>query len=206
MKQIRNSVFETNSSSTHVLCLNKNMLIKKHILGLNIKTDSKYPEYIWDNYYLQLTDEFSEMDFETDWIDYQNYIQNPYQKLEYLYVYCMNKGKVWLEELYDCIQKMENKFQINIRIKEKYDTNYKFANLRQQYCDDNMFYINHESSDCLDSYIDGIIKHSKLLKPNVSDIFFDIITKPKYFICNYNGNMKDEWFVENNLQILNKEF
>ena len=44
MKQIRHSVFETNSSSTHVLCLNKNMVKEKHILGMNFTKEEKYPD------------------------------------------------------------------------------------------------------------------------------------------------------------------
>ena len=92
MKQIRNSVFETNSSSTHVLCLNKNMLKEKHILGMNFTKEEKYPDDIWDNYLLKLSDEFANMSFDTDWIDYSKHIQSPYQKLRYIYTYCMNKG------------------------------------------------------------------------------------------------------------------
>lgn len=206
MKQIRNNVFETNSSSTHVLCLNKNMLKEKHILGMSFTKEEKYPNEIWDNYLLKLSDEFASMSFDTDWIDYSNYIQSPYQKLRYIYTYCMNKNKHWIEALAHCFAKIEKAYHIKIAIDDEDADKCIFQNERENYCFDNDYVINHQSSDCLDKYIDNIIKQSKLLNPNISDIFFDIITKPKYFICNYNDNMKDEWFVENNLQILNKEF
>ena len=96
MKQIRNNVFETNSSSTHVLCLNKNMLKEKHILGMNFTKEEKYPDDIWDNYLLKLSDEFANMSFDTDWYDYSKHIQSPYQKLRYIYTYCMNKNMHWI--------------------------------------------------------------------------------------------------------------
>ena len=205
MKQIRNSVFETNSSSTHVLCLNKNMLKEKHILGMNFTKEEKYPDDIWDNYLLKLSDEFSERTFETDWIDYSKHIQSPYQKLRYIYTYCMNKGIHWLDAFAEMLKRIEEKYEVKIALVDKDVNKSKYANEREEYCLENMYIINYESSDCLDDYIDNAIKNAKLFKPKLSDILFDIITKPKYIIFNWDDGIEEEWFKENNIKILNEE-
>lgn len=204
MKQIRNNVFETNSSSTHVLCLNKNMLKEKHILGMNFTKEEKYPDDIWDNYLLKLSDEFSEMTFDTDWIDYSNHIQSPYQKLRYIYTYCMNRGIYWLDAFAEMLKRIEEKYEIKIALVDEDVDKSKYANEREEYCLENMYIINHESSDCLDEYIDNAIKNAKLFKPKLSDILFDIITKPKYIIFNWDDGIDEEWFNSKNLEIISQ--
>ena len=204
MKQIRNNVFETNSSSTHVLCLNKNMLKEKHILGMNFTKEEKYPDDIWDNYLLKLSDEFSEMTFDTDWIDYSNHIQSPYQKLRYIYTYCMNRGIYWLDVFAEMLKRIEEKYEIKIALVDEDVDKSKYANEREEYCLENMYIINHESSDSLDEYINNAIKNAKLFKPKLSDILFDIITKPKYIIFNWDDGIDEEWFNSNNLEIISQ--
>ena len=202
MKQIRHSVFETNSSSTHVLCLNKNMLKEKHILGMNFTKEEKYPDDIWDNYLLKLSDEFSEMTFDTDWIDYSKHIQSPYQKLRYIYTYCMNRGKYWLDAFDEVLKKIEKRYEIEIAVDDKDVDMSKYVNEREEYCLNNMYVINHESSDSLDNFINKL-RSKKLFKPSLSDVLFDIITKPKYIIFNWDDCIEEEWFKENNIKILN---
>ena len=203
MKQIRNNVFETNSSSTHVLCLNKNMLKEKHILGMNFVKEEKYPDDIWDNYLLKLSDEFANMSFDTDWYDYSKHIQSPYQKLQYIYTYCMNKNITWLEAFAEVLEKIGEKYEIKIAIAAEDVDKSKYANERSGYCFENNYVINHASSDCLDNYINNVIKNAKLFKPSLSDILFDIITKPKYIIFNWDAFIYEKWFKENNIKILN---
>ena len=203
MKQIRHSVFETNSSSTHVLCLNKNMLKEKHILGMNFTKEEKYPDDIWDNYLLKLSDEFSEMTFDTDWIDYSKHIQSPYQKLRYIYTYCMNRGIYWLDAFAEMLKRIEEKYEIKIALVDEDVDKSKYANEREEYCLENMYIINYESSDCLDEFINNL-QNRKLFKPKLSDILFDIITKPKYIIFNWDDGIEEEWFNSRNLEIINQ--
>ena len=202
MKQIRHSVFETNSSSTHVLCLNKNMLKEKHILGMNFTKEEKYPDDIWDNYLLKLSDEFANMSFDTDWHDYSKHIQSPYQKLRYIYTYCMNRGKYWLDAFDEVLKKIEKRYKIEIAVDDKDVDMSKYVNEREEYCLNNMYVINHESSDSLDNFINKL-RSKKPFKPSLSDVLFDIITKPKYIILNWDDGIEEEWFKENNIKILN---
>ena len=202
MKQIRNSVFETNSSSTHVLCLNKNMLKEKHILGMNFTKEEKYPDDVWDNYLLKLSDEFANMSFDTDWHDYSKHIQSPYQKLRYIYTYCMNRGKYWLDAFDEVLKKIEKRYEIEIAVDDKDVDMSKYVNEREEYCLNNMYVINHESSDSLDNFINKL-RSKKPFKPSLSDVLFDIITKPKYIIFNWDDCIEEEWFKENNIKILN---
>ena len=202
MKQIRHSVFETNSSSTHVLCLNKNMLKEKHILGMNFTKEEKYPDDIWDNYLLKLSDEFANMSFDTDWHDYSKHIQSPYQKLRYIYTYCMNRGKYWLDAFDEVLKKIEKRYEIEIAVDDKDVDMSKYVNEREEYCLNNMYVINHESSDSLDNFINKL-RSKKPFKPSLSDVLFDIITKPKYIILNWDDGIEEEWFKENNIKILN---
>lgn len=204
MKQIRNSVFETNSSSTHVLCLNKNMLKEKHILGINFTKEEKYPDDIWDNYLLKLSDEFANMSFDTEWIDYSKYIQSPYQKLRYIYTYCMNKGINWLDAFAEILKKIGEVYEIKIAIDDEDVDKSKYVNERTEYCFGNDYVINHESSDCLDKYVNNAIKNAKLFKPKLSDILFDIITEPKYMIIDWGNGIEEEWFNSNNLEIISQ--
>ena len=202
MKQIRHSVFETNSSSTHVLCLNKNMLKEKHILGMNFTKEEKYPDDVWDNYLLKLSDEFANMSFDTDWHDYSKHIQSPYQKLRYIYTYCMNRGKYWLDAFDEVLKKIEKRYKIEIAVDDKDVDMSKYVNEREEYCLNNMYVINHESSDSLDNFINKL-RSKKPFKPSLSDVLFDIITKPKYIILNWDDGIEEEWFKENNIKILN---
>lgn len=202
MKQIRHSVFETNSSSTHVLCLNKNMLKEKHILGMNFTKEEKYPDDVWDNYLLKLSDEFANMSFDTDWHDYSKHIQSPYQKLRYIYTYCMNRGKYWLDAFDEVLKKIEKRYKIEIAVDDKDVDMSKYVNEREEYCLNNMYVINHESSDSLDIFINKL-RSKKPFKPSLSDVLFDIITKPKYIIFNWDDCIEEEWFKENNIKILN---
>ena len=202
MKQIRHSVFETNSSSTHVLCLNKNMLKEKHILGMNFTKEEKYPDDIWDNYLLKLSDEFANMSFDTDWHDYSKHIQSPYQKLRYIYTYCMNRGKYWLDAFDEVLKKIEKRYKIEIAVDDKDVDMSKYVNEREEYCLNNMYVINHESSDSLDNFINKL-RSKKSFKPSLSDVLFDIITKPKYIIFNWDDCIEEEWFKNNNIKILN---
>lgn len=204
MKQIRNSVFETNSSSTHVLCLNKNMLKEKHILGMNFTKEEKYPDDIWDNYLLKLSDEFASMSFDTEWIDYSKHIQSPYQKLRYIYTYCMNKDINWLDAFAEILKKIGEVYEIKIAIADEDVDKSEYVNERKEYCFGNDYVINHESSDCLDKYINNAIKNAKLFKPKLSDILFDIITKPKYIIFNWDDGIDEKWFNSNNLEIISQ--
>ena len=206
MKQIRNNVFETNSSSTHVLCLNKNMLKEKHILGMNFAKEEKYPDDIWDNYLLKLSDEFADMSFDTDWIgNFSEHIQSPYQKLRYIYTYCMNKNIHWIKAFAKVLKKIEEKYEVRIAIADEDVDKSRYVNERDDYCFENNYVINHESSDYLDKHIDKAIKNAKLFKPSLSDILFDIITKPKYIILNWDDGIDEKWFKENNIKILNSE-
>lgn len=203
MKQIRNNVFETNSSSTHVLCLNKNMLKEKHILGMNFTKEEKYPDDIWDNYYLKLSDEFANMSFDTDWIgNFSDYIQSPYQKLRYVYTYCMQKGIYCLRAFVKVLEKIEEKYEIKIAVADEDVDKTKYVNEREAYCFENNYVINHASSDCLDNYINNAMKNAKLFKPSLSDILFDIITKPKYILFNWEYGIDEKWFKNNNIKIL----
>ncbi len=195
MKQIRNNVFETNSSSTHVLCLNKNMLKEKHILGMNFTKEEKYPDDVWDNYLLKLSDEFANMSFDTDWYDYPKHIQSPYQKLRYIYTYCMEKGMCWIESFAHCMVKIEKAYFIRIAIDDEDADKYIY---------ENNYEINCQSSDCLDKYINNAIKNAKLFKPKLSDILFDIITKPKYIIFNWDDGIEEKWFNSKNLEIISQ--
>lgn len=204
MKQIRNNVFETNSSSTHVLCLNKNMLKERHILGINFTKEEKYPDDIWDNYLLKLSDEFANMSFDTDWYDFSKHIQSPYQKLRYIYTYCMNKNIYWLDVFAEMLKRIEEKYKIKIALVDEDVDKSKYANEREEYCLENMYIVNHESSDSLNKYIDTTIKNAKLFKPKLSDILFDIITKPKYIIFNWDDGIDEEWFNSNNLEIISQ--
>lgn len=182
MKQIRNNVFETNSSSTHVLCLNKNMLKEKHILGMNLTKEEKYPDDIWDNYLLKLSDEFANMSFDTDWYDYPSRIQSPYQKLRYIYTYCMNKNISWLEAFAEVLEKIGKTYGIKIAVADEDVDKSRYANEREEYCFENNYVINHQSSDILDIYVNKVMKNAKWFKPSLASILFDIITKPKYMI------------------------
>ena len=202
MKQIRNNVFETNSSSTHVLCLNKNMLKERHILGVNFTKEEKYPDDIWDNYLLKLSDEFANMSFDTDWHDYSKHIQSPYQKLRYIYTYCMNRGKYWLDAFDEVLKKIEKRYKIEIAVDDKDVDMSKYVNEREEYCLNNMYVINHESSDSLDNLINKL-RSKKPFKPSLSDVLFDIITKPKYIILNWDDGIEEDWFKDNNIKILN---
>ena len=204
MKQIRNNVFETNSSSTHVLCLNKNMLKAKHILGMNFTKEEKYPDDVWDNYLLKLSDEFANMSFDTDWYDYPKHIQSPYQKLRYIYTYCMEKGICWIESFAHCMVKIEKAYFIKIVIDDEDADKCMFQNEREKYIYENNYEINCQSSDSLDKYIDNAIKNAKLFKPKLSDILFDIITKPKYMIIDWGDGIEEEWFNSNNLEIISQ--
>ena len=204
MKQIRNNAFETNSSSTHVLCLNKNMLKEKHILGMNFTKEEEYPDDIWDNYLLKLSDEFANMSFDTDWYDYSKHIQSPYQKLRYIYTYCMNGGMYWLDAFAEVLKKIGEKYEIKIALVDEDVDKSKYVNERVEYCLDNMYVINHESSDSLDKYINNAIKNAKLFKPKLSDILFDIITKPKYIIFNWDDGIDEKWFNGRNLEIISQ--
>lgn len=203
MKQIRNNVFETNSSSTHVLCLNKNMLKEKHILGMNFTKEEKYPDDVWDNYLLKLSDEFANMSFDTDWHDYYKHIQSPYQKLRYIYTYCMNRGKYWLDAFDEVLKKIEKRYKIEIAVDDKDVDMSKYVNEREEYCLNNIYVINHESSDSLDNFINKL-RSKKPFKPSLSDVLFDIITKPKYIIFNWDDGIEDEWFNSNNLEIISQ--
>ena len=169
MKQIRNNVFETNSSSTHVLCLNKNMLKEKHILGMNFTKEEKYPDDIWDNYLLKLSDEFANMSFDTDWYDYSKHIQSPYQKLRYIYTYCMEKGMCWIDAFAEMLKRIEEKYEIKIALVDEDVDKSKYANEREEYCLENMYIINYESSDSLDEYINNAIKNETLNYQDVKD-------------------------------------
>ena len=204
MKQIRNSVFETNSSSTHVLCLNKNMLKTKHILGMNFTKEEKYPDGVWDNYLLKLSDEFANMSFDTDWYDYPKHIQSPYQKLRYIYTYCMEKGICWIESFAHCMVKIEKAYFIRIAIDDEDVDKCMFQNEREKYIYENNYEINCQSSNSLDKYIDNAIKNAKLFKPKLSDILFDIITKPKYMIIDWGDGIEEEWFNKENLEIISQ--
>lgn len=204
MKQIRNNVFETNSSSTHVLCLNKNMLKEKHILGMNFTKEEKYPDDVWDNYLLKLSDEFANMSFDTDWYDYPKHIQSPYQKLRYIYTYCMEKGMCWIESFAHCMVKIEKAYFIRIAIDDEDVDKCMFQNEREKYIYENNYEINCQSSDSLDKYIDNAIKNAKLFKPKLSDILFDIITKPKYMIIDWGDGIEEEWFNSKNLEIISQ--
>ena len=79
---------------------------------------------------------------------------------------------------------------------------FKYVNEREEYCLNNMYVINHESSDSLDNFINKL-RSKKLFKPSLSDVLFDIITKPKYIIFNWDDGIEEEWFKENNIKILN---
>lgn len=204
MKQIRNNVFETNSSSTHVLCLNKNMLKEKYILGMNFTKEEKYPDNIWDNYLLKLSDEFANMSFDTDWYSYPKHIQSPYQKLRYIYTYCMERGKHWIEAFAHCMVKIEKAYFIKIAIDDEDADKCIFQNEREKYIYENNYEINCQSSDSLDKYIDNAINNAKLFKPKLSDILFDIITKPKYMIIDWGDGIEEEWFNSKNLEIISQ--
>ena len=195
-------LFKHNSSSTHVLCLNKNMLKEKHILGMNFTKEEKYPDDIWDNYLLKLSDEFANMSFDTDWHDYSKHIQSPYQKLRYIYTYCMNRGKYWLDAFDEVLKKIEKRYKIEIAVDDKDVDMSKYVNEREEYCLNNMYVINHESADSLDNFINKL-RSKKPFKPSLSDVLFDIITKPKYIILNWDDGIEEEWFKENNIKILN---
>lgn len=204
MKQIRNNVFETNSSSTHVLCLNKNMLKEKHILGMNFTKEEKYSDDIWDNYLLKLSDEFANMSFDTDWIDYPKHIQSPYQKLRYIYTYCMERGLYWLDAFAEVLEKIGDKFGVKIALTDEDVDKSKYVNEREKYIYENNYEINHASSDSLDKYINSTINNAKLFKPKLSDILFDIITKPKYMIIDWGDGIEEEWFNGKNLEIISQ--
>lgn len=181
------------------------MLKEKHILGMNFTKEEKYPDDVWDNYLLKLSDEFANMSFDTDWYDYPKHIQSPYQKLRYIYTYCMEKGMCWIESFAHCIVKIEKAYFIRIAIDDEDADKCMFQNEREKYICENDYVINCQSSDSLDEYINNAIKNAKLFKPKLSDILFDIITKPKYIIFNWDGGIEEEWFKENNIKILNNE-
>ena len=118
----------------------------------------------------------------------------------------MNKGIHWLDAFAEMLKRIEEKYEIKIALVDEDVDKSKYANEREEYCLENMYIINYESSDCLDDYIDNAIKNAKLFKPKLSDILFDIITKPKYIIFNWDDGIKEEWFKENNIKILNSGF
>ena len=169
---------------------------------MNFTKEEKYPDDVWDNYLLKLSDEFANMSFDTDWHDYSKHIQSPYQKLRYIYTYCMNRGKYWLDAFDEVLKKIEKRYEIEIAVDDKDVDMFKYVNEREEYCLNNMYVINHESSDSLDNFINKL-RSKKLFKPSLSDVLFDIITKPKYIIFNWDDGIEEEWFKENNIKILN---
>lgn len=170
MKQIRKSVFETNSSSSHSLTIKNDGIVLTDIFEEG------------ESYLLQLTDEFSSMSFETDWNHYSTHFQNPWQKMQYLYIYCLNRPK-YFPSFRLAIREIEDEFKckidMDICVDPEIKKHCKYTNLRTEWLFDNCYTINHESADCLDDIFDKKQEEGVLY-----DFIKDIILNTKYIIQN----------------------
>lgn len=173
MKQIRNSIFETNSSSSHTLIIDKLSL-----------SNNKQRKTLPGNYLLELTDEFSGMDFDTDWVEYKKE-QSIEQKLQYMYVYCASKPK-YLKLFEVAVNMLAYHSDVTIDYSKEDKEKTYYYNKAIDYISDNMYFINYESRDHLDEFID-----SKQTDKEKIELIYDIITIPSYIITNNDLTIKD---------------
>lgn len=171
-QQIRKSIFETNSSSTHALVINE-----------KLEYDSS--QYLIDDFYLELTDEFSGMDFEPD-LDIKGR-QSLTQKIQYLYVYCMVQRQ-HLKAFKAAISRLERASDVEVVYNPKHVKRTRFYNKAWKFLDENMFYINHESNDCLEKYFNELPK----IEDAEEDLIYKWITQPKYSFLNKGINLDDQ--------------
>ena len=170
MKQIRNSVFETNSSSSHVLTIEEGWPTGDDAIERKLPGD----------YLLELTDEFSGMYFDVDWV-YKNdkkREQSIEQKLQYMYVYCA-KNPI-LKTLFKHVKyRLEIKSGVDIDFKPEDEEGIKYYNKAWEYLNENNFYINHESNDHLDELFEKCETDE-----DKAQLIYNIITNPQYIIEN----------------------
>lgn len=167
MLKIRKKVFETNSSSSHVITFDE--------MG-----DESFT-FLPGNYLLKLTDEFSGMDFDVDYI--RPYVQNPEQKLRYLYVYC-----AWHPKLLRLFKAAIAKYAdwhpgangIHIDLDPEEEKKLYYYNIAQDYLMDNDYIINHNSCDMLEEQF----KLSKMKPQETVELFANILRDSRYVIRN----------------------
>ena len=163
MKQVRHNVFETNSSSSHTLTI--------------LSGGDENRRYLKGNYLLELTDEFSGMDFQVDWIVFDEE-QSIEQKLQYMYVYCANNMQL-LPAFNKAVDMLSCASKTVIDYRKEDEDGIYYYNKAIDYLYDNGYYINYESSDHLDDFINqGATISDK------AEIIYNIITLPKYIIRN----------------------
>lgn len=175
MKQIRNSVFETNSSSSHVLTIEKEWPTGDNAIRRTLPGD----------YLLKLTDEFSGMYFDVDWVhkNGKKREQSIEQKLRYMYVYCARNPI--LKQLFECAKyRLEIDSAVDIDFAPKDRKGIRYYNTAWDYLVENNFYINHESSD----HLDELIEKCETERDKIQFIY-DIITNPQYIIENDNESL-----------------
>lgn len=176
-QQIRKSIFETNSSSTHALVVNDYL-------------NDEDKQYFLDDFYLELTDEFSGMDFEPD-LDIDGR-QSFTQKIQYLYVYCMGQRQ-HLKAFKAAISRLERESNVEVVYNPKHVERTRFYNTSWKFLDENMFYINHESNDCLEEYFNAPNIANAIDRVDAeADLIYEWITSPKYSFLNKGVNLDDQ--------------
>lgn len=144
MIQIRNSVFETNSSSTHTLVIRNKSIDDYLPYGKHIKIQ---------------------------WIDTDDYqiLETLQEKLSYLISHIANKLKYSCNNYEDLIEELNENYEYN-RIKEfifnTFDKEIRFPNIDKNYYDDieDIAEINHQlipwsTNAVVDSVLDELISH-----------------------------------------------
>ena len=175
MKQIRNSVFETNSSSSHVLTIEEGWPTGDDAIERKLPGD----------YLLELTDEFSEMFFTADTFNHKNgnREQAIEQKLQYMYVYCVKNQ--YMKGLFEAVvYKIALKSGVTIDFKPEDEASTRYYNKAWDYLVENNFYINHESSDHLDELFEKCETDE-----DKAQLIYDIITNPQYIIEDDNKSL-----------------
>ena len=175
MKQIRNSVFETNSSSSHVLTIEEGWPTGDDAIERKLPGD----------YLLELTDEFSEMFFTADTFKHRNgnREQAIEQKLQYMYVYCVKNP--YMKKLFEAaVYKIAVKSEVVIDFKPEDEDGIKYYNKAWDYLDENNFYINHESNDHLDELFEKCETDE-----DKAQLIYNIITNPQYIIEDDNKSL-----------------
>lgn len=158
MKQTRQNVFETNSSSSHTLTFN----CKDEIANIprkNIKL--KFDEENYSSMSAPSRDTFRE-------------------KLHYFMIYCI-KDLGMMQNLKDCVERLKQKYQIQISFPEDittqdYDADEILDKEENYFC-----YINHQSSDVFDD-----ICRDK-------DALYHILEDSRFSVKCYGDGEYDRW-------------
>jgi hypothetical protein len=174
MLQIRKSVFETNSSSSHTLVITN--------------TEETVRRRLPYNYLLKLSDRFSGWTFEEDLFtnEFGKEEQTIETKLDYVYTYCVAKPN--LRKAFKLAMKiLQRDSEVIIDYDQTDYDNTRYYNTAMDYLYENMYYINHESNDILDQEFDACIGVEECASK-----IYDIITLPKYIIYSNKPSINDE--------------